>query len=184
MKNAKNAKAAKKTDDFIPEEMTSGSSAYFKLENGENKLRIISMPVMGWLEWVDKKPIRTPLADGEPEASDDENPPKQFLAMAVIDQKDGNVKIWEVTQKSVMKAIRQLTNNPDWGQPFGFDLNIEKTGEGMKTKYAVTPSPKKALSKDLVKKAQSKPCALENLFEGEDPWDVEGVKEVTEYHLK
>lgn len=185
MKNAKNAKVAKRADDdFIPAEVASGSSSYFKIGQGDNKVRIISHPVAGWLEWVDKQPVRTTLADGEPEASDDENPPKQFIAMAVIDQEDGNVKIWEITQKSIMKSIRQLTNNPDWGQPFGYDLNIEKKGDGLKTKYTVTPSPKKPLSKEAIKKAGAKPCALENLFEGEDPWDVDGVKEVTEYHFK
>lgn len=183
--SAKPAKAKKaSSDEFIPEDaLNSGSSRYLnKLPAGITQVRIISNPIAGWLEWVDKKPIRTPLSEGEPEASDEDNRPKKFLAMAVIDKSDDSVKIMEITQQSIIKAIRALTNNPDWGEPFSYDLNIEKTGEDLKTKYTVTPSPKKPLSKDQVAEARKNPCNLEALFEGEDPWDEDNT-EHTEYHL-
>lgn len=181
---AKNTKPAKNADEFISEDsISSGSASYMKLEK-ESKFRCISNPISGWLEWVDKKPIRTPLADGEPEASDDENPPKKFIAMVVIDRKDDLVKILELTQQSVIKAIRALTNNPDWGKPFSYDINISKTGEGMKTKYTVQASPKKPLSKAEIAEAQEKKCNLEALFAGDDPWKLEKGQETTEYHFK
>jgi hypothetical protein len=185
-KNAKVAKPAKvASGEFITEDMTSsGASSYMKFEKGDSKFRIISAPISGWLEWVDKKPVRTPLTDGEPEASDDENPPKKFLAMAVIDKKDDNVKILELTQQSVIKAIRALSNNPDWGIPFTYDINVNKTGESMKTKYVVQASPKTKLSKEQMKAAAEKQCNLEALFAGEDPWKVDGADNVTEYILK
>lgn len=181
-KNAKAAKSKQTSDEFISEDSISkGSASYMKLEKG-SKFRIISHPINGWLEWVDKKPIRTVISE-EPEATDDENPPKKFIAMAVIDRKDGLVKILELTQQSVIKAIRALANNSDWGAPFTYDINVDKSGEGLKTKYEVTPSPKKVLSKVEVAEAQDKPCNLEALFDGEDPWkEVEDVQ--TEYILK
>jgi len=182
--SAKPTKGAKKTndDDFVSDDViSSGSSAYMKLEK-ENKIRIISKPIVGWLEWVDKVPSRYPITE-EPESQDDDNPPKKFMAMAVIDRGDGFVKILELTQQSVIKAIKTLSGNPDWGNPFTYDINIEKKGEGMKTKYTVTPSPKRPLDKVAIKAANEKPCNLDNLFEGEDPWGVDG-SDVTEYHLK
>lgn len=174
-------------DEFISEDsLSTGSSSYMKLNAGENKFRIISKPISGWLEWLEegdkKKPIRTPLSDGEPEATDDENPPKKFLAMVVLDKDDDLVKILELTQQSVIKAIRALANNPDWGNPFSYDINVNKTGEKMKTKYTVTPSPKKPLSKDQLQAIEETPCNLEALFAGEDPWDTE--EHVTEYFTK
>lgn len=183
-KPAKPAKPAKSNGEFISEDaISTGAASYMKLEKGTNQFRIISEAVAGWLEWIDKKPMRTSLADGEPEASDDENPPKKFVAMVVIDRKDGNVKILELTQQSVIKGIRALTNNPDWGMPYAYDINVEKTGDGMKTKYTISPSPKKALSKEAIKAAQEKPCNLEALFNEADPWDTNDADELTEYHL-
>ena len=185
-KQTKNTKSAKNADDsFISEEsLGSGSASYMKLENGDNKVRIISKPIAGYVEWIDDKPVRTPMSDGEPEATDDEKPPKKFIAVALIDQEDDTVKILEVTQQSIIKPIRTLANNPDWGNPFTYDINIHKSGEGLKTKYVVTPSPKKALSKEAIKNAGAKPCALEQLFQGEDPWKTEDADEVTEYFFK
>lgn len=185
-KQTKNTKSAKNADGpYISEDATSSNaSSYMKLEKGDNKIRLISKPIAGYVEWIDKKPVRTPITDGQPEATDEENPPRKFIAVAIIDQKDGNVKILEVTQQSVIKAIRALANNADWGNPFTYDLNINKSGEDLKTKYVVTPSPKKALSKEAIKKAGEKPCALEQLFQGEDPWSTEDADEVTEYFFK
>ncbi len=185
VKEEKSAKSAKPQEEngFVPDGVASGSSSYMKLSNGENKFRVISNAVAGWIDWLDKKPIRTPLEDGEPEANDDEMPPKKFLAMAVIDLEDDQVKIMELKQQSVIKAIKALTNNKDWGSPFSYDITIKKEGEGMKTKYTVTPSPKRKLSKDEIKLANAKPCNLERLFDNEDPWKLAKGEEATEYFL-
>jgi hypothetical protein len=186
-KNTKSAKSTKKqtssSDSFIPDDAVSGgSSRYLKFQDGDNPIRIISNPIIGWLEWVDKKPVRTAI-DDEPEGGDEDNKPKKFMTVAVIDRNDDNkVKILEVTQQSVIKAIRALTANPDWGKPFGYDIVVTKSGADLKTKYVVTPSPKKPLSKDVIKEAQESPCNLEQLFEGADPWNTEDGE--TEYFFK
>lgn len=182
-KHAKSAKHA--NDDFISGDAVSGGSSNFlRVGQGETIVRCISKPVEGWVDWVDKKPIRTPMSDGEPEASDEENPPKKFIALVVIDRDSETAKIMELTQQSVIKAIRALAANPAWGNPFSYDLVIEKKGEGMKTKYTVTPSPKKALPKEVIKEAQNKQCNLEKLFEGQDPWKLERGEDATEYFFK
>jgi len=103
--------------------------------------------------------------------------------MAVIDHADGEVKILELTQQSIIKAIQAYDKNPDWGKPFTYDLTVSKKGEGLKTKYDTQASPKKPLAKDLVKAAMAKRCNLDALYDGADPWDTDGG-EVTEYHLK
>jgi hypothetical protein len=186
------AKSAKKksSDAFVPDEVeSSGPNSYFKPEDGSNKVRVLSKPIVGWLAWGEdedgkKKPIRSQI-DDQPNMEDyeEDNQPKKFMAVAVLDHADDEVKIWEMTQQSVIKAIKALSGNPDWGNPFSYDLNINKTGEKLKTKYSVTPSPKKPLAKELVKVAMSKPCNLDALYEGADPWDVDG-SEVTEYEFK
>ena len=187
-KNAKVAKTkpAKETnDEFISEDsISTGSASYLKFEKGDTTFRFISKPISGWLEWIDKKPQRTPMSEGQPEASDDENPPKKFIAGVVIDRKDNEVKILEITQQSVIKAIRALAQNEKWGAPTSYDITVSKSGENMKTKYVVQPNPKKALSKSDIAAANEKQCNLEALFAGEDPWKVDGADNVTEYVFK
>lgn len=179
----KNAKEQKKESGFIPDEATSsGASFYMKLQKGDNRIRCISKPIFGWISWEDNKPIRTHI-DDEPEITDSNNKPKKFMALAVLDRNDDDtVKVMEITQQSVIKAIKALADNSDWGTPFGYDINITKTGEDMKTKYVVTPSPKKQLSKETIKAASLTPCYLDALFENGDPQDVSEGK--TEYIFK
>lgn len=184
MAKQQKSKAAQ-SDDFISDDVvSSGSGRYLNIKKSDTtKFRCISKPIFGWVEWIDKAPVRTPLEDGEPEATDADNPPKKFMALAVYDYEDAKVKILELTQQSIIKAIKALAQNADWGSPFGYDINISKTGEGLKTKYSVLPSNKKATSKDIIREANASPCNLEALYEGEDPWNVEGGEE-TEYHFK
>ncbi len=173
-KSAKSAKAAKQSDGFIPDEATSsGEALYFKPQQGENTIRFISEPIFGWLEWVDKKPIRTTL-DEEPEGEDEDNKPKKFMAAVIIDREDDNkVKIMELTQQSIIKAIKALAGNPKWGDPYSYDITINKSGEDLTTKYSVVPNPKSKLSKDVIKAANAKKCNLMALYDGENPWETE-----------
>lgn len=182
-KPAKTKARKAQSDEFIGEDSISeGNSRYMKFEKGDNQFRILSKPITGWLEWIDEKPVRTTIEEGEPEATDPKQPPKKFLALVVLDRADDLVKILELTQQSVIKAIRALANNPEWGSPFTYDINVSRAGEKLKTKYTVTPSPKKPLSKAEINEVNETNCNLEALFEGEDPWSTE--EPVTEYFFK
>lgn len=180
---AKPAKSKAQSDDFVPDEVVSGGgNSYLSLsKNDQVKIRIISKPIFGWLSWEDKTPVRTHI-DDEPEVIDEDNKPRKFMSVAVIDRDDDAVKILEMTQQSVIKAIKALAANPDWGNPFSYDITISKTGEGLKTKYTVQPSPKKPLAKDVIKAAQEKPVNLDAVFEGLNPWEAD--EEQTEYFFK
>lgn len=190
MKPNKQKKQSAQSDAFVGDDSVSGGSAsYMKLETGDNQFRAISKPIAGWIVWEtdeddNKKPVRSKLEDGEPDAPSEEemDRPKKFLALAVIDRADDEVKILEITQQSIIKAIKALAENAKWGNPFTYDINVVKKGEGKKTRYTVTPEPKEPLSKALIKAAAEKPCNLDALYEGEDPWTVDD--EVTEYQFK
>ena len=184
-KIAKNKSHDEDDDSFVPAGATGGgSNNYFKPKEEENIIRIISKPIVGWVLWEDKKATRTQI-DDQPDPAEDGTKPKKFMTMVVVDRNDDDkVKIFECTQQSIIKAIKALSDNPKWGKPFAYDINIEKQGDALKTKYTVTPSPKSPLEKNVIKAANEKRCYLDALFEGNDPWDVEDVDEVTPYFFK
>ena len=157
--------------DFMPEgyEVPS-SSNYLKLEQGDNKVRIVSRPIVGWEDWKDNKPIRFRMPDKPQAPIDPEKQIKHFWAMLVWDYKTEKLLILEITQKTVQRSIEELAKNEDWGSPLNYDLTISKKGEGLKTEYSVVPIPPKPLN-DIIKEAVlGTQVNLEALFEGKDPF--------------
>lgn len=157
--------------DFLPQDYQapSGSADYMKFQKGENKFRILSKPIIGWLDWKDKKPYRFPMKN-KPSQPMGDQAIKHFWAFIVYDHTNPGVKILEITQASIQTAIAGLSKDEEWGAPFEYDIKVTKTGDGLETEYTTTPSPKKPISDDIKKAAMDKPCYLDALFTGGDPW--------------
>lgn len=158
---------------FLPDnyEAPEGNNNYLKLQKGENKFRILSRPIVGWLDWKEKKPYRFQM-NAKPEKPLEKGPIKHFWAFLVWDYVNPGVKILEITQQTVQTAIANLSKDEEWGAPFEYDIKVTRKGEDLQTVYAVTPSPKKPLGEDVKQAALEKPCNLESLFTGSDPWVV------------
>jgi len=105
--------------DFLPDgyEAPQGGSSYLKLQQGENKLRILSKPIIGWLDWKDKVPHRFGFKQKPEKPFDPSKPIKHFWAMIVFDYSDSQVKVLEITQQTIQKTIQDLAANEDWGSP-------------------------------------------------------------------
>jgi len=160
-------------NDFLPQdyEAPQGSGSYMKFQKGDNKFRILSKPIVGWLDWKDKKPYRFQM-NQKPEKPLTDKPIKHFWAFLIYDYADRSVKILEITQATIQKSIADLSKDEEWGAPFEYDLKVNKKGEDLNTEYGVTPSPKKPLSDEIKQAALDKPCYLEALYSGSDPWVV------------
>src|SRR3990167_2890015 len=173
------------TNPFLPEEYeVSGGSGknYMKFEEGENRLRILASPIVGWEWWVDSagnprqkgerpkqgdKPVRVPR-DGEV-PTDAGDTVKEFWALVVWNYKAEKVQVLELTQKGVMRTIHQLSRDKEWGSPLNYDLNVVRVGEGLDTTYEVIPAPPKAFDKEAAKQYESLTVKLEALYENGDP---------------
>lgn len=164
-------------------EVPKGPSDYVKLEAGENRMRILSKPLVGWSYWnLQNKPVRIA---GQQKPTIDKSLIKidtygfqdlhHFWALCVFDYKGNDIKVFEITQPSIMKRIKELAQSSDWGNPFGYDIIISKIKEaGGKTSYSITPVPPKPVS-DLVKAAyKNKPCNLNALLIGGNPFETNG----------
>ena len=167
-------KTTETNDSFLPENYSapSGNSNYYKFDKGENRFRILSKPIIGWLDWDNKKPLRFRM-DAKPSKPIDSNKAiKHFWAFVVHDTKSNSIKILEITQSSIQGAISALSKDADWGAPFGYDIKVVKSGDGMETEYVVNPVPHKPITQEVKDLLAAKPIDLEKLYDGADPFDT------------
>lgn len=160
---------------FLPEnyETPQGGGSYMKLQQGENKFRILSSPIIGWLDWKDKVPHRFPFKS-KPEKPLGDQAIRHFWAMIVWDYSDQAVKILEITQSTIQKAIQTLAKDEEWGSPHQYDIKVTRKGQEKATEYSVNPSPKKPLTEEIKTAAKSKPINLDALYKNADPFVTNG----------
>ena len=177
------------TFDFLPENYELPASTggnYMKIQDGNNKFRILAKPVVGWIYWehqnTDEKgrPVRLHYTDEARKEAYEKaklNPKKEdqsvkhFWAMKVYNYETDSVQILEITQKSLMQDIVNYAKDENWWSPTEYDINIKKEWKGLDTKYTFMPIPKKPLSDEIQAKVIEKYVNLEALFYGADPFD-------------
>jgi hypothetical protein len=162
---------------FLPAgyEVPKAPSDYMKFEDGKNKFRILSAPLMGFMYWtIDKKPVRQAETfkgvPGDAKLEDGKFKPKHFWALVVWNYADSRLQILELTQASIQGPIQDLASNEDWGDPREYDITVTKSGQLLETEYSVVPSPKTAVPEEAHKAYREARVNLEALFEGGDPF--------------
>ncbi len=157
---------------FLPQdyELPKASGDYAKLEDGENRFRILSFPILGWEDWNDKTPVRFRYENKPAMSIDPKKPFKHFWAMIVWNCSLSKIQIWNVTQGTIKHALDALSKDNDWGAPFNYDIKVFKSGEKMETKYVITPVSHKPLTQEILDAFAKKPCNLDALFSNADPF--------------
>lgn len=160
---------------FLPQNYTAPktSNYYMKLQEGENRLRILSQPILGWEDWHDKKPVRYKFNDKPDKSFDPKKPVRHFWAFIVFNYNEEEIQILHITQATIRKSIESLCRDKDWGEPYGYDIKIVKSGEGVDTEYAVNPVPHKLVDSYILQCFKDRPCNLEAIFTNEDPFSHE-----------
>ena len=153
----KNNKAVVKS--FLPKgyQLPDKSKQFMKLAVGDNVIRMLTHPLLGFVFFnEDNKPVRRPadmgdftpheLTDLKAKKDDSGNfeGSRHFWMMLVWSRKDKAPKVLEITQISILKPLYGIINDPDWGDPRDFDINISRIGTGKNdTEFTVTPKPHK-----------------------------------------
>jgi hypothetical protein len=157
-------------DSFVADNGNAGS--YFKPREGQNnKVRILSeKPILGYVQWTnDNKPMRWKFGENKPEADYQEGRPRKFLAVVVWNYQDECVQVWEITQKTLIDALNEITRDSDFGHPNNYDLKITRIGKDINTQYQLMPLSAPLL--EHVEAALQNPIVnLDALFNGEDPF--------------
>lgn len=164
-------------------EIKEGQGSYMKLAQGENRFRILSDAIDGFLYWLDandnlvprgemggkgSKPIRVRSLDEAMEKTPgSQYDSKQFVAFVVYNYSEEAVQILELTQKSLIQSLQGLYRSEDWGDPKEYDIVIERKGEKLETEYAVRPIPPKKFIKEV---GDVSKINLGALYESGDPF--------------
>lgn len=168
---------------FLPEnyKVPSSNDNYMKFQDGENKFRILSAPVIGWVDWDDNKKVyRTKTREEQPEVSRSskaEAKISHFWAMSVWNYSEKRIQILEIKQSTIQKGIKVLVQDEDWGKPYTYDILVTRSKENGKTSYTVSPKPKKDLTDEVLKAQAEKRINLEALFTGADPFNSSPMNE-------
>ena len=185
-------------DNYKPPAETSGG--YMKLTQGENRLRILGRfndnppgGIMGFLAWSEdgegkRRPERFRVTvnkngqivvdDPSYDATKYEETPKFFWALRVWNYQGQSVQVLELTQKGILAELEVLANDPEWGDPTRYDLSITRTGEGLETRYAITPKPARDVSPEVLDADAAMTVNLDALYTGGDPFAPAAVTPV------
>jgi len=138
--------------DPIPE--PSMSSDYLKINPDEkHRIRIMGTSkdpatfIQGWESWGDdNKPHRMPYILNQPcpkelRDLDRDGKPKLFWMFTVWHVGEEKPMVFEVTQSTIKTPILAYANNPAWGDPSHYVLEIGRTGSGLETEYTVIAEP-------------------------------------------
>lgn len=160
--------------DFLPENYNAPvkQSNYFKLQDGDNRIRIMSKAITGYQDWDNKKPINTVERK---QAIDESRQPKHFRAMIVWNYNTNSFQCWQVTQNSIREQIQNYVDDTDFGNPRGYDLKIKRSWKDLETKYSVTPWKVEPVKKEIQDKFDNLDYELEALYIWEEV--IRGTKE-------
>lgn len=159
---------------FLPNDYKEpvSTGGYMRLEAGENKFRILSPAIHGWEDWVDNKPLRYQFNRKPLKPSSPDRPIKMFFAFVVWNYRLNAVQILHITQATIRKALHNLCQDSDWGEPSLYDLKIIKTGSDKETEYSLTPGAKNPLTQEQIRAFRDSPIWLDYLFIGGNPFQT------------
>lgn len=156
------------TDAFIPEDYKppTGGGGFTKLEDGDNRLRILSSPLMLWICWNDGKVSRVPFSQPKPaKGSGQKDSVKHGWGLIVYNYKTESIEVFELDKQDIIAALTQYSKDPDWGHPKNYDVVINKSGSGMETEYKFIAKPAKPVTDEIKVAYTENPIDLSKLLE-------------------
>lgn len=147
---------------FLPDdyERQQSSGGYYKIQPGDNKLRIMSEPVIGFKLWMNGEAVtkrseadftqkELDLADID-RFSGKRRTPDETWGVVVWVPSESRIMVCEFSQRGIINGLLDYIESEDWGDPRGYDINIKKDTTGERVKYSVSAIPPKPAPKEAV----------------------------------
>lgn len=144
-------------------------NAYFQVQDGENKVRIVSEPAVVRTHWKDKKPYNCLGEKCALCGDSDEQVARVNVTFMfhVIDRSTGEFAVGEF-KPSVAKQVREFQKTGEYayeGDIAPYDITIKKSGKGLDTEYKVIPA---RSNSELTDAEKEKVATLKNIKEIRD----------------
>lgn len=166
------------------------NSQFMKFEQGQNKFRILSNLVEGFVVFTqENKPVRKKIVrdeagnivrhsyfgkeelaafnvkvkDGKPED------PKYFWLVLVYNHSKKAFQALEITQRTIINSMKEYLQQEDWSDPATYDFVVSKKGESLLTEYSVSTSLPKSLPEDALEELETLEYDLDAVFHNEYP---------------
>lgn len=155
---------------FLPQgyEQPVSSGGYTKLEQGENRLRICSAPILCWTTWENKVCTRILYAgkDNKPATPAGEgNSVRHTWIIIAYNYTKKIIEIWEIDKQTIIADLIALCNDSDWGDPTLYDIKVTKIGTTKdNTKYSTIPCPKADVSNEVIEAYTTTPIDLNQML--------------------
>ena len=162
-------------DTRLPEgtrDETSHKDDYPKYKTGDNKFRILTSPIIGYEYFgTENKPHRSREMIKDPIDIKEDGKVKQFRAFVVYNYDEKRIQIMGINQASIKEQLQGFIKDPDYGSPLDYDIKINKTGEGLETKYQIKPLSKAPISKEVAEayKVVALDVDMEKYYDGWHP---------------
>ena len=100
--------------------------------------------------------------------------PKFGLSFFCFDHADAKIKVFEITQKTLIKELDNISQQEDYANIHEWDLVISRSGLKMNTEYKILPAPRKKGTEEKISKvwadAQNDGYDLNQLLVGGNPF--------------
>lgn len=159
---------------FLPEnyEAPTGGGGFTKLQSGDNRMRILSNPLMMWISWNDGKPSRIPYTDPKPKKGQGQKDSvRHGWGLIIWNYVTEAIEVFELDKQNIISALTSHSKDPDWGHPKNYDIVINKSGSGMDTEYKFIAKPSKPVSDTIIAAYTDNPIDLNQLLvDGGNPF--------------
>lgn len=154
-------------------EVPVSGGGFTKLEPGENRLRILSSPLLMWLEWRDGKPTRHAFKglDSKPKKGEGQKDSvKHAWGLIVWNYKTESIEVLELDKQDLISTLTNHSKDKDWGHPKNYDVVFTKKGTGMDTSYTMVAKPHTQPGENIYDAYAETPIDLSKLLTGESPF--------------